>query len=47
MKLFGFYRAIGGPGIKVTFRSKERGQKSMPVSHTGKIQVGVPKVIII
>lgn len=47
MKLFNFYRAIGGPGIKVTSWSKERGQKSIPVSHTGNIQVGVPKVIII
>lgn len=47
MKLFSFYRAIGGPGIKVTSRSKGRGQQSIPVSHTGKIQVGVPEVIII
>lgn len=47
MKLFNFYRAIGGPGIKVTSWSKEGRQKSIPVSHTGNIQVGVPKVIII
>lgn len=47
MKLFSFYRALGGPRIKVTYKSKEHKQKSILGSHTGKIHVHVPKVIII
>lgn len=45
MKLFSFYRALSGPKIKVTYKSQEQGQKSILVSHVGKMHFHVPKLI--
>lgn len=45
MKLFSFYRALSGLKIKVTYKSQEQGQKSILVSHVGKMHFHVPKLI--
>ena len=47
MKLFSFYRALNSPKIKVTYKSKEQGQKSILVSHVGKIHFHVPKLSLL